>query len=114
MPLLFSYGTLQLPEIQLATFGRPLSGSKDALVGYEPSLGRIADPAIAERLQKTHHNNVVPSPDVNCRVDGTAFEVSDAELLEADVYEAEFDYKRIVVKLGSGRESWLYVHEADR
>ena len=32
MPLLFSYGTLQQAEVQLATFGRLLQGAPDALV----------------------------------------------------------------------------------
>ncbi len=111
MPLLFSYGTLQLPEIQMATFGRHLVDSKDALVGFEPSLVKIPDPAIVARLQKTHHNNVTQSGDANSRVEGTAFEVTEAELLQADIYEAEFNYVRIVVTLASGRESWLYVHQ---
>ena len=38
MPLLFSYGTLQREDVQLTTFGRRLSGTRDELVGYESSL----------------------------------------------------------------------------
>lgn len=34
MPLLFSYGTLQQKQVQLANFGRELTGSKDILQGY--------------------------------------------------------------------------------
>ena len=34
MPKLFSYGTLQQEDVQLATFGRRLTGVSDALVGY--------------------------------------------------------------------------------
>jgi hypothetical protein len=109
MPLLFSYGTLQLPEIQIATFGRDLVGTKDELVGYEPSLVKIPDPAIVARLQKTHHNNVTKS-DGHSRVAGTAFEVTDAELAQADIYEAEFNYVRVLAPLASGRETWVYVH----
>lgn len=110
MPLLFSYGTLQLPEIQLATFGRHLVGHKDRLVGYEPSLVEIPDPAIVERLQKTHHNNVVRSADASSSVEGTAFEVTDAELEQADIYEAEFNYIRVLAPLATGRQTWVYVH----
>ena len=58
MPLLFSYGTLQQEDVQLATLGRRLDGHPDELVGFEPSLVRIEDPGIAARLGKTHHNNV--------------------------------------------------------
>lgn len=111
MPLLFSYGTLQLPEIQMATFGRNLGGQKDELVGYQPSLVTITDLAIAARLQKTHHNNVIKSADANSRVAGTAFEVTDAELAQADIYEAEFKYIRVLAPLRSGRETWVYVHD---
>ena len=34
MERLFSYGTLQLPEVQTATFGRLLQGQADSLVGF--------------------------------------------------------------------------------
>ena len=33
--LLFSYGTLQLEAVQLATFGRKLAGTADGLPGFE-------------------------------------------------------------------------------
>ena len=33
---LFSYGTLQLREVQLANYGRPREGESDALIGYRP------------------------------------------------------------------------------
>lgn len=32
--LLFSYGTLQDPAVQMANFGRLLEGTADQLVGY--------------------------------------------------------------------------------
>ena len=38
MPLLFSYGTLQQPQVQMSTFGRLLDGQPDELVGFEQSL----------------------------------------------------------------------------
>ncbi len=34
MPLLFSYGTLQNKRVQIANFGRELTGREDALPGY--------------------------------------------------------------------------------
>jgi hypothetical protein len=52
MPRLFSYGSLQQEEVQVATFGRKLEGEKDLLVGYEPSLVRIADPEVAKAAQE--------------------------------------------------------------
>lgn len=41
MPLLFSYGTLQQENVQMAVFGRLLHGQKDELVGFEQALIRI-------------------------------------------------------------------------
>jgi len=39
MEQLFSYGTLQNVEVQLETFGRELTGSKDHLLGYQLEIG---------------------------------------------------------------------------
>jgi gamma-glutamylcyclotransferase (GGCT)/AIG2-like uncharacterized protein YtfP len=110
MPLLFSYGTLQQEEVQLSTFGRKLEGEKDLLTGYEPSLVRIDDPAVAERLKKTHHDNVKNTGDDWSSVQGTVFEISDEELARADAFEAQYNYKRVNVPLASGKEAWVYVH----
>lgn len=41
---LFSYSTLQDTAVQLANFGRELSGSADAMPGYEQSWVEITDP----------------------------------------------------------------------
>jgi gamma-glutamylcyclotransferase (GGCT)/AIG2-like uncharacterized protein YtfP len=62
----------------------------------------------------THHANVALSADQDSRVDGTAFEVTDAELAEADAYEGAFQYTRVAVLLASGRQAWLYVHAPPR
>lgn len=110
MPLLFSYGTLQQEEVQLSTFGRTLDGEKDLLTGYEPSLVRIDDPAVAERLKKTHHDNVKNTGDDWSSVQGTVFEVSDDELAKADTFESQYNYKRVSVPLASGKDAWVYVH----
>ncbi len=111
MPLLFSYGTLQQEEIQVKTFGRKLAGDKDLLAGYEPSLLKITDPAVAARLGKTHHDNIKPTGDEWSNVQGTALEVTDADLALADAYEAEFEYQRIEVELSSGNKAWVFVHK---
>ena len=110
MPLLFSYGTLQEEAIQLATFGRRLAGHPDELPGYEPSRARIEDPEEAARAGRTHHANVTFNGRSDCRVPGTVFEVTEAELAAADRYEEPADYRRIVVTLASGRQAWVYLH----
>lgn len=110
MSLLFSYGTLQQEEVQLSTFGRKLEGEKDLLLGYEPSLVKIADPGVAARLGRTHHDNVRPTGDDWSSVQGTVFNVTDEELATADRFEAEFAYTRIRAALASGKEAWVYIH----
>lgn len=110
MPRLFSYGTLQQEEVQLATFGRKLEGEKDLVTGYEPALLRITDPDVAARLGRTHHDNIAATGDDWSNVQGTVFEVTDAELAQADTFEAQYGYKRIHVTLASGNDAWVYVH----
>lgn len=110
MPLLFSYGTLQQEEVQVSTFGRKLKGEKDLLTGYEPSLVKIDDPKVAERLKKTHHDNVRNTGDDWSSVQGTVFEVSDDELAKADAFESQYNYHRVHVPLASGKEAWVYLH----
>jgi gamma-glutamylcyclotransferase (GGCT)/AIG2-like uncharacterized protein YtfP len=110
MPLLFSYGTLQDAEVQVNTFGRRLNGEKDLLHGYEPSLVPIADAVVAERLKRTHHDNITATGDEWSSVQGTALEVSDDELAKADAFEATFNYRRVEVTLSSGKTAWVYQH----
>lgn len=108
MPLLFSYGTLQQDNVQLATFGRRLAGQADALVEFEQSMVRIDDPEVVATSGKTHHPIVKFNGDPACRVPGTVFEVSNAELANADTYEVAA-YKRVFAMLASGRQAWVYV-----
>ena len=111
MPLLFSYGTLQQEDVQLSTFGRKLSGQKDALPKFEPSLAKIEDPRVVARLGRTHHDNVTFNGNSKSRVTGTVLEVTDEELASADRFESAFFYKRASVTLESGQQAWVYVDE---
>jgi len=110
MPLLFSYGTLQQDDVQLATFGRRLHGQCDGLPGYEPSLVEIEDLRQAAAIGRTHHANVIFNGCAGSRVPGKVFEVTDAELAAADEYERPASYERVSVTLTSGKEAWVYVH----
>lgn len=76
MPLLFSYGPLQQEAVQLATVGRRLNGHRNKLVGFVPSLVKIEDAALAERLGRTHHADAALVGDRKSRVPGMAFEVA--------------------------------------
>ncbi len=104
--LLFSYGTLRQPEVQVALFGRHLSGSADAMLGFRQRLIEISDPDVIAKSGSRWHPLVEPSADPGDAVEGMAFEVSDADLLSADKYEV--DYARREVALRSGRKAWFY------
>ena len=106
--LLFSYGTLQQRDVQLATFGRELRGAADALVGFARSMVKIEDAEVVKTSGKTHHPIVRQTGIATDRVAGMVFEISDEELANADKYEVA-DYKRVAAPLASGRTAWVYV-----
>ena len=106
--LLFSYGTLQLKPVQLANFGRELSGRPDAMVGWRRDMVAIRDPEVVKESGETHHPIVSPSDDARDEIPGVVFEITSAELLAADAYEVS-DYKRVEVVLKSGATAWVYV-----
>jgi gamma-glutamylcyclotransferase (GGCT)/AIG2-like uncharacterized protein YtfP len=108
MPLLFSYGTLQLENVQLSLFGRLLRGEPDALVGFEQSSIVIDDPQVVTLSGKAHHVIVSFTGLTDNRVNGTVFEITDEELAHADEYEVDA-YTRVRTTLASGREAWVYV-----
>tara|TARA_R110000868_G_scaffold82780_1_gene233583 strand:+ start:417 stop:725 length:309 start_codon:yes stop_codon:yes gene_type:complete len=95
---LFSYGSLQQPEVQLSLYKRVLIGKEDQLKGYKlaEELLYFQYPIIFETKKKT---------DV---ISGIIFEITLEELKFTDDYEGE-QYRRIKVKLESGREAWCYV-----
>ncbi|MDP5150662.1 gamma-glutamylcyclotransferase family protein [Rheinheimera baltica] len=107
MPLLFSYGTLQQREVQLANFGRELNGSKDLLQGYIVAEIEITDARVLRESGKAMHPILRYSGNITNEVSGTVFNLTDAELAQADDYEVEA-YVRIQVTLQSGTQCWIY------
>jgi gamma-glutamylcyclotransferase (GGCT)/AIG2-like uncharacterized protein YtfP len=106
--LLFSYGTLQDKNVQVASFGRELQGRPDAMPGYRQTLLEITDPAVLATSGKQFHPIVEPSADSRDEVRGTVFEITAQELAAADQYEVA-DYERVSVQLKSGLQAWVYV-----
>lgn len=96
MPYLFAYGTLQQDDVQRATFGRPLQGQSDALVGFARTMVR-------------GHLNVAMTGRPEDRVEGLVYEVSEADLVAADRYEERASYARTIGTLASGQHAWVYV-----
>lgn len=107
MPYLFSAGTLQDPAMQLSTFGRLLKGEPDQLFCYEQDWLTAADPRGGTATTQVRYPVVRFTGRSDTFVEGTVFEVSEAELALADHAEP-IEYGRIVVTLGSGKEAWVY------
>ena len=105
---LFSYGTLQQDDVQRATFGRLLDGAPDALPGYRHDWLTITDPEVIRTSGSNRHPIVAPSPDPADEVSGAVFQITHEELLAADSYEVS-DYKRVLVRLKSGVDAWVYI-----
>ena len=106
--LLFSYGTLQQENVQLASFGRLLDGHDDAMPGFAQTMLEITDPEVIRTSGKRFHPVVAPSEDPADSMLGKVFSITAEELAAADRYEVS-DYKRISVRLASGKEAWVYV-----
>jgi gamma-glutamylcyclotransferase (GGCT)/AIG2-like uncharacterized protein YtfP len=114
MPLLFSYGTLQRPDVQLATLGRQAVSVPDRLPGYALTQVPITDPQRAMLHRASHYVNVVATGTLTHQVAGMLLDISEDELALVDRYEALDGYTRIAARLASGRQAWLYVSKVAR
>lgn len=105
---LFTYGTLQLEEVQLSTFGRKLQGKPDALVGYRLVMIKIPDEDFVAKSGTADHRNLQFTGDASDLVEGKVFAVTLEELKKSDVYEPE-GYQRVLVQCRSGLKAWIYL-----
>ena len=108
MEKLFSYGTLQLEQVQLKQFGRKLTGHADTLVGYEIRDCMINDQQVLKTSSLPVHPIACFTGNKTDKISGMIFELTYDELTQADAYEVD-DYQRIKCTLKSGTESWIYV-----
>lgn len=104
---LFSYGTLRDSAVQLANFGRLLSGHADFLPGYTLVPIVIRDAAVVALSGKSQHM-IAKLAKAEDEVGGVVFEITAQELAAADRYEVA-EYSRVQVTLKSGVQSWVYV-----
>lgn len=107
MNYLFSYGTLQLTQVQIDTFKRLLKGTPDSLTAYTLETVTITDPAVIKSSGTDQHPIIQFTGNPEDKITGTLFEVTDKELLEADKYEVA-DYQRIMLTFDSGKEAYVY------
>jgi hypothetical protein len=105
---LFSYGTLQLEAVQMATFGRQLAGTSDALRGFELLSLTIEDQTVVAISGKAHHTMATFTGRASDVVSGTVFAVTPDDMRNADKYEVAA-VKRVAVVLQSGVRAWTYV-----
>lgn len=108
MEKLFSYGTLQLPQVQMDTFGRYLEGKKDILQGYKLEEVEINDPEVIKSSGKNIHPMLVFTGNKNDEITGVLFKITKEELAQADKYEVSA-YKRVKEVFKSGTSGWVYV-----
>jgi gamma-glutamylcyclotransferase (GGCT)/AIG2-like uncharacterized protein YtfP len=108
MERLFSYGTLQLEQVQKETFGRILSGHKDTLIGYILSQVSIKDVSVIKTSGLAVHPILKFTGNDSDVVEGTVFDITSTELSQADEYEVE-EYIRVAAHFKSGKKAWAYV-----
>lgn len=105
---LFTYGTLQLPDVQLDTFGHRVDGDDDALAGYRLDWTDISDAHVAALSGLDRHPILRRTDDPRDRVFGRVLRLTPDELDAADEYEVSL-YRRASVVLVSGIRAWVYV-----
>jgi gamma-glutamylcyclotransferase (GGCT)/AIG2-like uncharacterized protein YtfP len=98
--LLFCYGTLRDPEVRRSVFGRSLDGEADALRGHE--FGTVV-------IDGTAYRTLVASDRPDALVEGLVLQLLDGDLARVDAYEGSTDYRRVSVRLESGRLAFVYV-----
>jgi len=108
MVKLFSYGTLQLERVQLDTFGRILTGKKDSLKKYVLSQIKITDLKVIESSGTDMHPMLEYTGLEDDFVEGTIFELTEEELVQADSYEVD-DYRRDELTFVSGDKAFVYL-----
>jgi len=106
---LFTYGTLQLEDVQLATFGRRLEGRPDVLIGYRLVKITIEDEDFVAKSGTAEHRNLQFIGNASDFVEGTVLSVTMEELEKSDTYEPE-GYERVLVQLKSGTKAWVYLN----
>ncbi|MCW3491904.1 gamma-glutamylcyclotransferase family protein [Microbacterium sp. SSM24] len=106
--LLFSYGTLQNPDVQLDTFGRLLVAEDDVLPGYTVDYAEIEDTRVVDLSGLSVHPIVRATGSALDKVVGKALWVTEDELDASDEYEVAL-YRRVQVRLASDRDAWVYV-----
>ena len=92
----------------METFGRPVSGRADVLVGYRLVMIRIEDQEFVAKSGTADHRSLQFTANDADLVDGTVLTLTVDELHQADSYEPQC-YERVRVQLRSGTSAWVYI-----
>ena len=103
MEQIFSYGTLRSKEIQMKVLNKILTGTPDQIIGY-----KIKDLQIEEEFGMEDYFVATPSENPSDTIDGIVFNVTNADLAKADLFESNA-YKRTLITLKSGITAWIYL-----
>jgi len=107
---LFSYGTLQLENVQIKNYSRKLVGFKDVLENYTLEYLEITDKDVLTKSQQQLHPIAIPSKHKEDCIKGVIFKITEQELIQTDNYEVS-DYKRILETFQSGKKAWVYISD---
>lgn len=99
---IFTYGTLQEENVQQALFGRKLKGKRDVLIGFKLSEEKLMGQYPVIKNTGSMDHSVV----------GQVYNITNLELFKTDAYETQA-YKRVQVKLISGKYAWTYIENTD-
>ncbi len=96
MQNLFVYGTIKDPEVQKKVIGRVAESRNDSLEGYSKSSIVLKGITYSILVKGTEE------------VEGVVLQLTEDELKKFDVFETTA-YRRVMEKLKSGVETWVYV-----
>ena len=65
-------------------------------------------PEVLRKSGQQFHPIIESTGNLNDKVEGMLFEISETEILNADEYEVD-DYKRIEVEFQSGKKGFIYI-----
>ena len=106
--LLFAYGALASPEVQLDTFGRLIAFEADVLTGHTLDYADTEDPRDANPGGTTILPILRRTGNARDKVIGKLLLVTADEVDAADEFQMPL-YRRTSVTLASGRTAWVYI-----
>ena len=97
---IFTYGTLQIKDVQMHLLNRQPDMWPDSLSGYMVNWISIADEGVVDISQQLKHPILFQTDCASDIVEGMCLTVTVAELARLDSYETA-DYQRIEARLNS-------------